>query len=154
MISSKLNEIFMSARPKALPVVLALCGAFYGVNVAAQGANSGVVNTAKSNPAEDCAPGIATVDRATCLKEATAAKAAAKRGQLAAPDVTYQANALQRCQALPASDKQQCELRIEGAGTTQGSVDGGGRIRELRTVVPDATSADGMASPSPGTTVK
>ncbi|MES2831735.1 MAG: hypothetical protein V4695_07065 [Pseudomonadota bacterium] len=137
----------------ALPAALLLGSAssLLTADAAAQGADSPAVTSAQSDVARACAPGATTVDRATCLKEAAAAKGEAKRGQLTSPDAAYDANALRRCEVLPEPDKQQCQLRVRGAGSTDGSVGGGGLIREIRTRVPDTTSP---ASPSSDGTAK
>lgn len=76
-------------------------------------------------------------DRAACIREAGAAREAAARGQLtSAPD--YQQNALARCQLQPPGDRSACEQRVLGTGQTgiEGSVLGGGLIRETVTPVP------------------
>ena len=76
-------------------------------------------------------------DRAACIREAGAARQAAARGQLtSAPD--YQQNALARCQLQPPGDRGACEQRVMGTGQTdiEGSVLGGGLIRETVTPVP------------------
>lgn len=72
-------------------------------------------------------------DVATCAKEAGAAKAEARRGLLNNGDADYARNARARCDALPASDRQDCRARIDGQGTTRGSVKEGGIYRELIT---------------------
>ncbi|MDP9900596.1 hypothetical protein [Variovorax ginsengisoli] len=80
-------------------------------------------------------------DRAACLREAGAAQQEARRGGLtnAAP-TTYEQNALARCRSQPAPDRADCEARItgKGAGRTfqEGSVMGGGVIRETVTPIP------------------
>jgi hypothetical protein len=71
---------------------------------------------------------------ATCLKEAGAAYEEARRGSLGtmpAPELAR--NATQRCEAQPASDRESCMQRILGAGKTEGSVGGGGLLRESET---------------------
>jgi hypothetical protein len=76
-------------------------------------------------------------DRAACIREAGAARQAAAQGQLtAAPDYTQ--NALARCQPQPPSERMACEQRVLGTGETaiQGSVLGGGVIRETVTPIP------------------
>ena len=80
-------------------------------------------------------------DRAACLREAGAAQAAARHGALTAAPDQYQQNALQRCQAQPTAERAECEARITGAGasSSQGSVMGGGVLRE--TVTPIAVPA-------------
>jgi hypothetical protein len=81
-----------------------------------------------------CMRGDTNQDRATCLKEAGAAYDEARRGHLAAaPSADLSRNATQRCQAQPPADREACVQRIRGAGTTKGSVQGGGLIRETQT---------------------
>ncbi|MDY7577809.1 hypothetical protein RGU70_05685 [Herbaspirillum sp. RTI4] len=99
-----------------------------------------------ANPAQDenaryqndlkvCNSGHSNQDRATCLKEAGAARDEAKRGRLndRAPD--YRQNALSRCQSLPMRDQEACQRRIDGDGTSSGSAQEGGMLRKL--VEPD-----------------
>lgn len=72
-------------------------------------------------------------DRASCLREAAAARAEARRGRLAngADDpIRLLENALQRCEPLPPDDRADCEYRVRGGGTTRGSVEEGGIYRE------------------------
>lgn len=75
-------------------------------------------------------------DRATCLREAAAARAEARHGRLAngAHDpIRYLENALRRCEPLPPEDRADCEYRVRGGGTTRGSVEEGGIYRETVT---------------------
>ena len=74
--------------------------------------------------------------RKTCLREAGAARVEAKRGGLVEQDAEYQKNLTARCNYLPAGDREDCERRMRGEGTTSGSIAGGGIYRELRTIVP------------------
>ena len=82
-----------------------------------------------------CMTGQSNQDRATCLKEAGAALKEAKMGRLSSDQSAFKQNALLRCNALPADERAACQRRIEGDGTTTGSVRDGGLLREL--VVPD-----------------
>ncbi len=78
-------------------------------------------------------------DRAACIREAGAAQQAARQGALtSAPTDIYRNNALARCQVQPAEDRAACEDRVLGTGVTSvdGSVLGGGAIRETVTPVP------------------
>ena len=81
-------------------------------------------------------------DRAACIREAGAARQAAHQGALtsASPE-TYRRNALARCQVQPLEDRAACEDRVQGTGATSidGSVLGGGDIRETVTPVPAPT---------------
>ena len=92
-----------------------------------------------------CLSGQSGQARETCLKEAGAARDAAKKGQLSDGNGRLQKNAKDRCDALAGDDRRDCVARIQGASnTTQtGSVEGGGTIRETRTVeqAPAASAA-------------
>jgi uncharacterized protein YfaQ (DUF2300 family) len=81
-----------------------------------------------------CTAGQSSQDRATCLKEAGAAYEETRRGGLgAASAADLERNATQRCDAQPAADRPACIQRILGAGAAEGSVGGGGLIRETET---------------------
>lgn len=83
-----------------------------------------------------CLSGQSHQDRATCLKEAAAAYAEARRGALNnSGGSNYSQNATERCSAQPPADREACVQRIMGAGTTDGSVKGGGIIRQTETKV-------------------
>ena len=72
--------------------------------------------------------------RASCLRELAAARAEARHGGLDDGAADYRANALARCERLPAEDRRDCIARITGAGTVSGSVEGGGLLREYRRI--------------------
>jgi hypothetical protein len=81
-------------------------------------------------------------DRAACLREAGAARQEAGRSGLTSPSpAREQVNALARCSELPAVEQPDCEARIKGGArtTTEGSVMGGGVIRETVTPLPPQT---------------
>jgi hypothetical protein len=81
-----------------------------------------------------CMRGDTNQTRATCLKEAGAAYAEARRGGLGnATEADLARNATQRCQAQPPADREACVQRIVGPGNTEGSVGGGGLIRQTET---------------------
>ena len=107
-------------------------------------------DTAASSYAREraaCLDGSSQQDRATCLKEAGAARDEARRGHLGPSTKAdnTQINATARCNALPAKDKDDCIARVHGAGTTSGSVKEGGIYRELVTTTPAPSSS---SSPS------
>ncbi len=87
----------------------------------------------------NCELGKTAQDKATCLREAGAAAQERRRGGLV-NDGSTKANALERCQELPADQRADCVARIKGPEkpsqtvTTSGSVAGGGTITETRTV--------------------
>jgi hypothetical protein len=81
-------------------------------------------------------------DRAACLREAGAAQQEARRDGLTRPSAGAEDhNALDRCKQQPPSAQAECEARITGAGktTTEGSVMGGGVLRETVTPIPAPT---------------
>jgi hypothetical protein len=84
---------------------------------------------------QSCLSGRTQEDQATCLREARNAQAERQRGDLQVPGAQYQANAVQRCNALAGEDKAACQARMMGYGETSGSVAGGGVLREVETVV-------------------
>lgn len=75
---------------------------------------------------------------ATCMREATNALDASRKGQLSDPGPFAIANATQRCEAFQnAQDRSECVRRVEN-GPASGSVPGGGVLREsvTTTVIP------------------
>lgn len=94
-----------------------------------------------------CTSGGSQQDRATCLKEAGAARDEARHGRLGAGSVASESNATARCNALPAKDRDDCIARINGAGTTSGSVREGGIYRELVTTTPVPAVATPPSAP-------
>ena len=87
-----------------------------------------------------CLSGKSSEDSATCLKEADAARVAARKGELDKDPVSA-GNATERCKVFTGVDRQACEERLSGAGTVSGSVAGGGVLRELVQTVPAASTA-------------
>lgn len=74
-------------------------------------------------------------DRATCLREAAAAYAEARRGRLSngVSDAQKRENALARCKEQPAADRADCERMALGEGKVSGSVAEGAVVKELVT---------------------
>jgi hypothetical protein len=92
-----------------------------------------------------CMSGQSGQERADCLKEASAALAESRRGELSSAPRSS-ANAKLRCDALSGADKSDCLARMEGGGTTSGSVKGGGILRQKVTVVPAGGEAGAARS--------
>ena len=93
-----------------------------------------------------CLNGQSNQDRATCLREANAALAEAKRDGLDSGGANLIDNQRKRCDRLSGDERSACSARMQGAGSTSGSVAGGGILRELVTVQPAAPAAP--ASPA------
>lgn len=83
-----------------------------------------------------CNSGTSNQDPATCRREARNALAEAMRGGLNDAPGQYQQNALRRCEVQKGDDRIACEARVRGEGRVEGSVAGGGILRESVTVVP------------------
>ncbi len=84
-----------------------------------------------------CLSGKTGEDRKTCLREAGAAQDAARRGKLTDAQAGYEQNQLARCAYYrDADDRKYCERRMRGEGTTTGSVEAGGILRQLVVPVP------------------
>lgn len=84
-----------------------------------------------------CLSGASNQDRATCLKEAGAALQEARRGNLSAGNEGELGhNRMVRCKALPMQDREDCAMRMQGQGTSTGSAQQGGILRELTRPVP------------------
>lgn len=90
-----------------------------------------------------CTNGTSNQDKATCLREAGAARDAAARGGLSNPDqVQLKENAMKRCEGLPQINRVDCEKRMNGGGVADGSVREGGIFRETVTIVPGKPDAN------------
>ena len=104
----------------------------------------------------DCEAGRTAQDRATCLREAGAAAQERKRDGLQNTGSPH-ANALDRCNNVPAKDKADCIARAQNAPvlpnqkvTTSGSVAGGGVLKETTTTTPGQVIVIVPAAPASG----
>lgn len=127
--------------PKLIKLSASVCIALGFMACASTAFASDAVDATYRADRAICMSGQSNQDRATCLKEAGAARSVGRRHQLDDRQGSYRQNALARCSALPADDRNDCQRRIDGDGKVSGSVRGGGLIREVTTVVP-ATPAD------------
>jgi hypothetical protein len=86
----------------------------------------------------ECEAQQATQDLSACRLEARNALAEAKRNLLS--DTTanlFEKNQLKRCRVFKGDDREACEARARGEGSSTGSVQSGGLLREVvRPVVP------------------
>jgi len=82
-----------------------------------------------------CKNGRTQQSRETCMTEVRNANAAKRAGKIDNAGGQFKANALMRCNVLQGDDKIACEARVEGFGSPQGSVAGGGVITQVETVV-------------------
>jgi hypothetical protein len=97
----------------------------------------------------ECEAQQATQDLAACRLEARNALAEAKRNLL--NDTTanlFEKNQFKRCRVFKGDDREACEARVRGDGSSMGSVQSGGIFREVtRPVPPDPATAPAMIVP-------
>ena len=111
-------------------------------------AESKAVESRYQQERSQCLDGSSNQDRATCLREAGAARAEARKNGLGDSADPYTDNQRQRCAALPGTDRSDCLARMQGKGSTSGSVAAGGVLRELVVREPAvAAPAAPVASP-------
>lgn len=135
IISNPKNNDFAPKAARLSVLAAIFVGSVFSMSaVSAASANSEATARYKAERAV-CMSGQSNQDRATCLKEAGAALAESKRGGLAGGQGMLRQNAMVRCNALPGDDREACERRIDGEGSTSGSVSSGGVIREIVTPV-------------------
>lgn len=104
-----------------------------------------------------CNAGQTNQDKPTCIREAGAAREEANRNRLDNSNPQAEnANKKARCNALPATERDDCMLQMSGNNTaTQGSVGGGGVLRETTittTGTPTPAPGTAPATPAPGLT--
>lgn len=98
---------------------------------------AGKADSAYKQEVAACNNGTSNQDRATCLREAGAAKYEAGRGNLSDPGTAQlKENAMKRCEGLPQANRSDCESRMNGGGVSDGSARDGGIYRETVTIVP------------------
>ena len=134
----------------ALVATLSLGSAMAAGKVAADPASSSALARYEAERAA-CMDGRTGQDRATCLKEAGAALAEARRGRLSNGESadTLARNAELRCQTVAAEDRDACLLMARGKGSVSGSVKAGGTMREITIVtvgpIPPTVQPEGDA---------
>ena len=88
----------------------------------------------------ECEAQQATQDLAACRLEARNALAEAKRNLLT--DTTanlFERNQFKRCRVFKGEDREACEARVRNEGSSTGSVQSGGILREVVRPVPSPT---------------
>jgi hypothetical protein len=136
-------------RPAALCLsgAVLVCGG--GIAFAGPSAVAPDVQARYDQERAKCLGGQSNQDQATCLREAGAARDAARQGELNDNGARYKHNAKERCDALTGDEAKDCVARMKGKGTVSGSVEGGGILRETvtRKVEPVGQGASAAAPP-------
>lgn len=137
------------ARCSVLPVlILAASAALAATPAPKAGAASAATEQTYRQERAACEAGQTGQDLATCLKEAGAARAEARRGTLETGQDAQDraANRLLRCQKVPADQRPDCERLARGEGSSSGSVQGGGVLKTLVTRSVGASAPSAAAS--------
>ena len=133
-----------------MPLRAALLATTLGAALCAPGAHAAGTQT-DSQYQQDVArchdtPGI---DVQACLKEAGAAAQAARQDKLTQPSSQIEMrNRSQRCDSLPADQRQDCMTLMDDANArVQGSVQSGGTLRETTITIPAPVTPAAPATP-------
>ncbi|HEX4329686.1 MAG TPA: hypothetical protein VH105_23065 [Burkholderiales bacterium] len=117
----------------------AACAAAFACAGAQAAERSGAASAAQAQYKSDlagCDSSRATEDRTICRTEAGRAYSQARAGDFNTPSDVLAQNARLRCDALKGDDRSACETRMSGGGQAEGSVGGGGILRESTRTVP------------------
>jgi hypothetical protein len=98
-----------------------------------------------------CKTGRTQQDRETCMIEVRNANAAKRAGKVDNANGQFAANALKRCDVFKGEDQIACQARIVGYGKADGSVAGGGVVRQVETVVVPADATNVRIQPQTST---
>lgn len=121
-------------------VMLTACGGFAGLSAAHAADTAASIQAQYQQDVQRCNAGQTSQSKATCLQEAGAARDEAQRNQLDNnQSANYGANATDRCTKLPQPQRENCLLQMRSPTKTQGSVEGGGVLRETVIQVPPGT---------------
>lgn len=127
-----MNFSNQTRRPSKALMILLLCGG--SVAFAATAATKPNYRAQYQRAAAVCLNSQYAGDRDECMSEATAAFDATQPTPIETDPGRYARNALKRCEVLKGDDQKDCVARMQGQGTAQGSVAGGGIYRELVTI--------------------
>ena len=157
------HQAFHSVRPLNLLLAVAACLAPFaaGAVTASPTASTSATEQADRRAIYErdraaCESGKSTQERSLCLHDVTVAYRMPHTNKPYDLDAAaYQRNQALRCGPLKDKDLEACMARMRGAGTTSGSVETGGMLRELTTVeVGTVRPADGDTKPAPKSTDK
>ena len=153
------HQAFHSLRP--LNLLLAVAASIAPFAAGAATASSTTTDQAERRAIYErdraaCESGKSTQERSLCLHDVTAAYRMPHANKPYDLDpATYQRNQALRCGPLKDKDLEACMARMRGAGTTNGSVQTGGILRELTIVeIGTASPADSDTKPAPKSTDK
>jgi len=126
-------------------------------HAASNGMTKADINARYELDVQRCNTGQTNQDKATCLQEAGAARDEASRNRLTSSNQAYDQNQTKRCDTLPTGEREDCLLQMSGQNTatqstsTQGSIGGGGVLRETTITIPAQPTSPAPATMSPVT---
>jgi hypothetical protein len=129
---ARLNQIGKGAVYIGLAALLAMTAATAQIASGTTGIDA--TGNAQSELAA-CNSGKTQQDKTTCLTEVKNANAAKRAGKVDNGAGQFSANALKRCDVLKGEDLIACQARIQGQGNNDGSVAGGGVVRQIESIV-------------------
>ena len=133
-------------RLAAMGIVTALSGVPAVAATPAGAGSAAEIQARYEQERTKCLTGATNQQRDACLKEAGAAREAAKSGKLDDGNAAYRLNAKVRCDALTGNEAKDCLARMEGKGKTSGTAEAGGIYRDLVTREVQPTEAAASAS--------
>lgn len=133
-----LRKTRQCASPRLLiPVLFAAVAGLAGTSAFAQAPTAASAQEQYRIDVERCRSGQTSQDEKTCLREAGAALQAARRHQLIEGSPSFDHNQRARCEHLTGTEREDCLLLMSDPNAiVQGSVDGGGIIRETTITIP------------------
>ncbi|MFT0546792.1 hypothetical protein ACMHYO_10670 [Allopusillimonas ginsengisoli] len=126
-------------------VLIASCAAGYALSGSAIAAvTDGEIQAQYQSDVARCNAGQTNQNKATCLQEAGAAREEARRNRLTNGNTSFDANQRERCKALPTEKQADCmKLMSDPNATVEGSVGGGGVLREKTMTIPATPTTQG-----------
>lgn len=128
--------------PRKAAIAFGMCALFAVVAATAQVSGIGTTgNTgidSSGNYRQErawCIANTAGEAQANCLKGSSAAQTEKRQGTLDNNGGNFNANAMERCKVFTAEERAACEARVAGLGSSSGSVQSGGVIKQVETVV-------------------
>jgi len=138
-----------TTRPTRIALIVAAAGIF-PLAAQAQDASMADMQARYKEDIQRCETLTDPEAKRTCRREAGAAIQEARRNRLVTGSGDPMANAVERCQRLPANQRADCEqLMRDSSATERGSVSGGGVIRELTITVPADPGTSGSTYGTP-----
>ncbi len=144
-----MNRTYRTIFRPAFFIAQALLGASLCLNAHAQTPPQDELTARYQQDLAECEAQQATQDLAACRLEARNALAEAKRNLL--NDTTanlFEKNQFKRCRVFKGDEREACEARVRGDGSSTGSVQSGGILREVvRPVSPEPATAPALIVP-------